>query len=89
MNYITIHVLLKDRVKLQILIKIFSFFKLKPFRNQDYYQLKSSIRGLFDDPVFPANNHSIGLNYLRAHKHKFPRGVKWLRAHVIDFLKLN
>jgi hypothetical protein len=55
---------------LEKLMLFFSSFK--PFRNQDYYQIKPNVRGLFEDPLFPANNHSIGLNYLRAHKHKFP-----------------
>jgi calpain, invertebrate len=59
----------------------FLFLKqtVKPFKDQDYYQLKSEFSqyNLFEDPEFPATNLSL------FHHQSVPGGIRWKRPHEV------
>jgi hypothetical protein len=37
---------------------------------------------IFEDPLFPAENSSIGLKYLKKRSSEFTDGIIWLRPFV-------
>jgi calpain-5 len=53
--------------------------KIKPYKNQDYKQIKKELQGkLFEDPEFPATNKSLAFE-----ESDVPQGVVWKRPGEI------
>lgn len=99
-NYAFMDSWIKPKVSIYVYVQFLCFLNFKflnilfwllyiqPYKGQDFYKLKSQVAqsgGLFEDPIFPANNQSIGLKYLSKNKKLFPNGIRWLRPHVICY----
>jgi hypothetical protein len=44
---------------------------------------------LFEDPLFPAENSSIGFKYLKKRSSEFTDGIVWLRPFVGHLFGIN